>query len=111
MTTQDPTDVAQIAAEEQERRLQAQFKREQEDKDVQWLMSTKRGRRIVWRLLEQSALFAQEFRGDAMWLAFDAGRRHFGGQLLESIHTLCPELWPVMIKERKNDRHADGASE
>jgi hypothetical protein len=110
--TNDPVihSEAEQAADE-ERKLHRKLAREVEDADIRWLMSSKRGRRIVWRLLEQSELFAQEFRPDGLWLAFAAGRRHFGGSILEQIHSLCPELWPVMVKERKHDRNDDTAGE
>jgi len=94
---------------DEERKLHRKLAREVEDADIRWLMSSKKGRRIVWRLLEQSELFAQEFRPDGLWLAFAAGRRHFGGTVLEQIHALCPELWPVMVKEQKHDRTDDAA--
>lgn len=111
MTIENPAlDEAERVVDE-ERKLQRKHAREVEDADIRWLMSSKKGRRIVWRLLEQSELFTQEFRPDGLWLAFAAGRRHFGGSILEQIHTLCPELWPVMVKERKNERHDDAAGE
>lgn len=72
-------------------------------------MSSKRGRRIVWRLLVQSELFHSTFTANAMAMAFAEGKRFFGGTLLQTIHALCPELYPVMVKEQKNERSADDA--
>jgi hypothetical protein len=43
-----------------------------------------------------------------MQMAFAEGNRNEGLRILNQIHTLCPELYPVMMKEQVNDnRHAD----
>ena len=103
------TDDSQLdpAAEQKaadERKLERQLDATEEEQDVRWLMGSKRGRRIVWRLLESSDLFTSTFVPDALRLAFCEGKRHFGGNLLATIHSHCPELYPVMVKERKHVR-------
>lgn len=93
----------------EERKLQRQLEATEEEQDIRWLMGSKRGRRIVWRLLEASELFTSTFVPDALRLAFVEGKRHFGGNLLSTIHAHCPELYPVMVKERKQHvRRNDG---
>ena len=47
----------------------------QEADDTAWLMSGKRGRRIVWRLLERAGVFHAVFTPDALGMAFTAGWR------------------------------------
>ena len=75
--------------------------RQNEESDIKWLMSSKRGRRLVWRLLEQAGVFRSSFNTNAMAMSFAEGNRNYGLQLLNLVHTLCPELYPTMIKEQK----------
>lgn len=71
-------------------------------------MTSKRGRRIVWRLLEEAGVFRISFNPNAMQMAFNEGNRNYGNKLLASIHALCPELYPVMVREVTNGRDSDG---
>jgi len=108
MTDYDPTDIRQqekVAADKAHRDRVAQ---ESEEADVRWLMSSKRGRRILWRLLEQSGVFRLSFNTNAMQMAFAEGNRNFGNRALSLIHSQCPELYPSMVKENTDDnRHSD----
>jgi hypothetical protein len=103
VTDYDPTDIQRQAAAAEDKARQEFVQREQEESDIRWLMGSKRGRRIVWRLLVQSGLFTSTFDPNAMTMAFAEGRRFFGGRVLETIHALCPELYPTMVKEQKKD--------
>lgn len=112
MSDYDPTD---LKHQEAVRKAKAEYEliqREEESADIRWLMGSKRGRRIVWRLLAQSGLFSSTFDANAMVMAFAEGRRFYGGRLLETIHALCPELYPTMVKEQKqNDRDNVGGGQ
>ena len=79
-----------------------------ESDDFKWLMGSKRGRRIIWRLLDRAGVFRLSFNTNAMAMAFAEGNRNEGLRILQLIHSHCPELYPVMMKEQVNDnRHAD----
>lgn len=84
--------------------LQARLDRENEESDFKWLMSSKRGRRIVWRLLEQSGVFRSSFNPTAMVMAFNEGNRNYGNRTLALLHQSCPEQYPQMMKENVNAR-------
>ena len=74
-------------------------------------MSSKRGRRIVWRFLERAGVYRLSFNTNAMAMAFAEGNRNEGLRILAQIHTLCPELYAVMVKEQNRDnRNADDTS-
>ena len=73
--------------------------REVEKQDFIWLMQDRRGRRIVWRLLEKAGVFRTTFRPDALEMAFNEGIRNVGLLLVTEIHELCPEKYHVMAKE------------
>lgn len=103
----DPIDtrgqeVDKAEAAERKRIVQAN-----EDDDFKWLMSNKRGRRIVWRLLEQAGVFRISFSQNSMQMAFNEGGRNYGNKILAQIHLLCPELYPAMQKESTNVNRKD----
>lgn len=109
MSSYDPTDLRGQELAKQDRAAKERLAKEVEDLDLKWLMSSKRGRRIVWRLLEQAGVFRLSFNTNAMSMAFAEGNRNFGNRTLAQIHTLCPELYPVMVKESAaNGRTDDG---
>ena len=108
MTPYDPIDLkgqeVSRKAEETRRRLAA----EGEELDVSWLMSSKRGRRILWRLLDQAGVFRLSFDANAMRMAFNEGNRNYGNHLWDVIHRAAPELYVVMLKESNDGSRSDG---
>lgn len=104
----DPTDLRGQERDRGELKAQRRLAQEVEEQDLKWLMANKRGRRIVWRLLEEAGVFRISFNTNAMQMAFNEGTRNYGNKLLNSIHMLCPELYPVMQREALNGRDSDG---
>lgn len=107
MSDYDPQDLEQQESLDVSKKTKAKLELENEESDLKWLMSSKRGRRIVWRLLGQAGVFQSSFNTNAMLMAFAEGNRNFGQRTLGLIHTHCPELYPVMVKEQANGRSAD----
>lgn len=104
MSGYDPTDLRGLQESKQEADAEARVARETEIADLKWLMSSKRGRRIVWRLLEMSGPFRMSFDTNAMRMAFNEGNRNLGNRLFNEVMTLCPEMYPVMVKEQRENR-------
>lgn len=104
----DPTDLSGQQQDKQEIEARKRVLRQQEIGDLKWLMSSPRGRRFVWRLLDLSGPFRLSFDTNAMKMAFNEGNRNLGNQLLNEVMKLCPELYPVMVKERQDDRDSNG---
>ena len=100
----DPYDLNKQQAEQEEKSLRERLARETEAADLNWLMSSKRGRRIIWRLLEQSGVFRSTFHTTAMQMAFNEGYRNYGNHTLGLLHQYCPEQYPQMMKENTHDR-------
>ena len=101
MRPSDPTDLkAQEAARAEKAQRDAQA-RESELSDVSWLMSSKRGRRILWRQLTRAAVFQTSFSTVAMEMAHNEGRKQEGYRLLALIHAAAPTLYPTMVEENK----------
>jgi len=108
MSSYDPTDIRSQDRAKADADKREQLAKETEESDLKWLMSSKRGRRIVWRLLDRAGVFRLSFNTNAMAMAFAEGNRNEGLRLLAQIHALCPELYPVMLKDNVNDaRNAD----
>ncbi len=99
MSSYDPLDIRGQERAKTDKDLREKLVRESEEADLKWLMGSKRGRRIVWRLLDRAGVFRLSFNTNAMQMAFAEGNRNEGLRTLAQIHTLCPEMYPVMVKE------------
>jgi len=53
----DPLDIRGQERNKAERDQRERLERENEAADVKWLMNNKRGRRMVWRLLDRAGVF------------------------------------------------------
>jgi hypothetical protein len=107
MSSYDPTDIRSQERAKSEIDKREQLTKETDESDLKWLMSSKRGRRIIWRLLDRAGVFRLSFNTNAMAMAFAEGNRNEGLRLLAQIHALCPELYPVMLKDNVNDNRND----
>lgn len=103
MSSYDPIDIRgqERAKSEEDQRNKAT--RDTEESDLKWLVSTKRGRRIVWRQLDQAGVFRLSFNTNALQMAFSEGNRNSGNRLLALIHSQCPDIYSVMVKENTHD--------
>jgi hypothetical protein len=102
MEQHDPFDIAQQEEAQADTEIRKRLARETEESDFKWLMSSKRGRRIVWRLLDLAGVFRSSFNPTAMVMAFNEGNRNYGNRTLSLVHQYCPELYPQMMKENTN---------
>ena len=66
--------------------------------DLRWVMSDKRGRRVVWRLLEIAGIYRLSYTGDDR-TAFNEGQRNVGLKLLAEVNQHCPAEYMEMLKE------------
>jgi len=108
MSSYDPTDLHGQQEDRREADARKRIVRETEIADLKWLMSSKKGRRIMWRFLDMTGPFRLSFDSNAMRMAFKEGNRNMGIQLFTEVMTLCPEMYPVMVKEQRNDRDGNG---
>lgn len=101
MSAIDPTDIrrqeraAEESAEKQRRAAQIWIS------DLQWLMSDKRGRRIVFRMLDRAGLHRSSFDTNNASMAMKEGLRWFGIWLQEEIETHCFDRFIELLKESK----------
>lgn len=104
MTTHDPIDIYSEESAQADLATRRRNARDTEEGDLKWLMSSKRGRRIVWRQLEAAGVFRSSFNTNAMAMAFAEGNRNIGLRLLGQIHSVCPEHYTTMMKESNEHR-------
>jgi hypothetical protein len=70
--------------------------------DIKWLMGSRRGRRIVWRLLERTGVFRSSFTGNSETF-FREGMRNVGLMLMAQINEACPEQYTQMVQEQREN--------
>ena len=98
----DPLDTEATDAIRKTLADQARLSALREAEDLKWLMSSKRGRRIVNGLLQQAGVFRSSFNTNALQMSFNEGNRNTGLRLLAAITEACPERYAEMIEESKN---------
>jgi predicted Fe-S protein YdhL (DUF1289 family) len=105
----DPTDLHGQEQARIERESRDKLGQRREAEDLKWLMSSARGRRIVWRLLERAGVFRSTFSATAMVMAFNEGQRNQGNVFLTEVMTHCPDRFLEMLTEQRkhDDRNAD----
>ena len=97
------TDIASQEAHREEQRLRAQLAARTEVEDIKWLMSGKRGRRIVHRILENAGVFRISFHTNALQMAFNEGNRNQGNALFAMVTTHCPDHYIELLNEAKTN--------
>ena len=75
---------------------------EREVEDLKWLMSNKRGRRFMFRLLERAGVWRSSFNTNALAMAFSEGTRNEGLKLTADLTTHCSDRYGEMLKENWN---------
>lgn len=101
MSDFDPTDVT--GNEEREAVRQDEQKRvvDQEVEDLKWLLSDKRGRRFMWRLLSVTGVFRNPFTGNSETF-FRCGVMSVGQTYVGDINLHAPERYNQMVTEHQN---------
>lgn len=67
--------------------------------DLEWLMESAQGRRIVWAQLERCGIFQTSFTSNGSMVMFREGRRDVGLQLMADIQAATPEAFLTMWRE------------
>ena len=77
---------------------------EQLKADIIALMETGAGRRIVWRLLEETHIYQTCYRDNPLQMARAEGRREIGLKLTEWVSSHAWENYQLMLTEAQNER-------
>src|SRR3990167_6287746 len=97
----DPHDLPGQAATAKAREQQSKLSSQTDIEDTKWLMSTKRGRRMLWRVLDRAGVFRLSFNTNALAMAFAGGCKNEGLRTLDMIQQASPDLYPTMLKEAR----------
>jgi hypothetical protein len=104
----DPTDLSLDAATRERADKAAELARQTLIGDLKWVVSNKRGRRFVHRLLEQAGVYRSSFTpGDPHATSFNEGQRNLGNWVLEPLAGHAPESYASMLSENRHARHSD----
>lgn len=103
----NPTDLAALDAKRHEAREVSRFEAQVALDDYKWLMNSKRGRRIVWRLLSATGVYRQSYTGNGSETFFREGARSIGLQIVAQLHAIDggPELYAQMRNEAASNKH------
>lgn len=96
----DPFDIDAQQAQRESAELKARLADQLAIDDFKWLMSNKRGRRFVWRLLERTGVFRTSFTGTSATY-FNEGQRNVGLMLIAQVNDCCPDAYAQMLQESK----------
>ena len=100
MTKRDPTDLRGQERHREDVEQARKVERDQEKADFAWLMSDKRGRRFIWRMLETTGVYRSSFTGNSETF-FREGSRNVGLKLISDIHEFAPDAYPMMLEEQR----------
>ena len=104
MSNHNPFELADQEAERRERDKHARTTAYLAAEDMKWLMGSKRGRRITFRVLEGTGMYRSSFSDKALLTAFNEGQRNVGLMLMAQIHEVAPESYTLMMKEQNVSR-------
>lgn len=103
MKEPDPFDIDGQQQQRDEAQKRARLAEVTEVDDLKWLLSSKRGRRILHRQLMRARVFHPSFNTNALQMAFAEGNRNQGLALLTVITEHFPERYSEMLQEAKSN--------
>jgi len=71
-----------------------------EQADLKHVLSSKEGRAVIWRYLEECGIFQSSMGLDA-WIYFKEGKRSIGLKLLQEVMSVDESKYLLMAKEAK----------
>lgn len=110
MSNYDPTDIRGQQRAQADEAAQKKLAQDTEMADAKWLMSSKRGRRIVRRWLEDAGVVfsthdrpGSSFDTNPTMMAFIEGRMSQARKVEYLVLMTCPEQFVLMQQEAKDD--------
>ena len=100
-----PTDLEGEAARDARREQQQRREHEAWVDAIKFVMSDRRGRRFVQRLLKEAAIFNAVFHESHAAMSLLEGKRQLGLFLVDEAERECPnEFWRLLVEQRTNAR-------
>ena len=98
MSQEDPTDLGAQEKSAEAKATDARNRRDTDKADLEWLMSSPRGRRIIWRVLTATGLYVSSFTGNSETF-FREGKRAIGLELQGKVAKAAPRDFQTMMQE------------
>ncbi|EAP0944709.1 hypothetical protein B7802_16760 [Salmonella enterica] len=67
--------------------------------DIQFVMGSEQGRRVIWSVLEKGRVFSAIPPMDALAMAFNEGQRNLALELFQRVMAHCPDQYLKMAAE------------
>lgn len=87
-----------------EREIKARDLSRREADDINLVMSTEAGRRVIWSVLEQGRVFSAIHPMDALAMAFNEGQRNLALALFQRVMQHCPDQYLKMAEEASEEK-------
>lgn len=87
-----------------EREIKARDLSQREADDINLVMSTEAGRRVIWSVLEQGRVFSAIPPMDALAMAFNEGQRNLALALFQRVMQHCPDQYLKMATEASEEK-------
>lgn len=100
----DPFDIQAATERDSERSDAQQQSRLANRADISWVMADARGRRTLWRLLEQAGIYRSSFGPTPEVTAFNEGQRNVGLRLMGDLIACAPDEFLTMQTENMHAR-------
>lgn len=71
--------------------------------DIQFVMSSEQGRRVIWSLMEKGQVFGTCFNVEPHITAFNEGQRNLALVLFQRVMAHCPDQYLKMATEAGED--------
>lgn len=99
MNNHDPLDEASQDAIRKDNALAEKLAQQTEIDDIKWLMGSKRGRRMVWHILDRANIYASSFNANSMSMAFAEGAKKEALRMQRLAAFYCADQNTLMLKE------------
>jgi hypothetical protein len=98
MSHADPTDLEGQRSDAEAKAKARENAMATEAADLEWLMSSPRGRRVLWRILEGAGLYRSSFTGNSETF-FREGERKVALDLQGKVAKAAPRDFQTMMQE------------
>ncbi len=97
--------VDNLADEDQVERAESKESRKKETfkDDLQSLLITPHGRRVLWHYISICGVFRSNFIPESNLMYYSGGQRNVGLRMLDDIIKTNPEMFMLMMKEREKE--------
>ena len=82
-----------------EKSAKQEFLAQRDIDDIQFVMNSENGRRVIWSLLEKGQVFGACFNVDPQITAFNEGQRNLALMLFQRVMAHCPNQYLKMADE------------